>query len=62
MAFLRAGVETMQEMAGMLDPDSWARDDVPDDQTGDPPSHTVTLTANQAYIVREILGVLGQLS
>lgn len=62
VAWLRAGVETMQEMAGMLDAASWTYDDAPNDETGDPPTNTVTLSANQAYLVREILTTLGSLS
>jgi hypothetical protein len=62
VAWLRAGVETMQEMAGRLDAASWKYDDHPDDTTGDPPANTVTLSANQAYLVREILTTLQSLS
>ena len=49
-------------MAGMLDASTWTYDDAPDDTTGDPPSNTVTISANQAYLVREILSLLGTLS
>lgn len=49
-------------MAGMLDAASWTYDDAPNDETGDPPTNTVTLSANQAYLVREILTTLGSLS
>lgn len=52
----------MQELASGLDAGSWKYDDAPDDKTGDPPANTVTLSANQAYLLTEILSLLQSLS